>query len=109
MARAIADGLSRIDPEHASTYKANLATFLGNRLSMSFVNRNCKEFGLTNPVHVTLNGQGVAIAVTYSLIQQVAKGAAACTATTVNPQAGQQEGTQVNSMRRRWWQNPSGA
>jgi hypothetical protein len=87
----------------------NLATFLGNRLSMSFVNLNCKNFGLTNPVHVTLNGKGVAIAVSYRLIQQVAKGAAISTATTINPQAGQQEGSQVYSVRRHWWQNPSGA
>lgn len=87
----------------------NLATFLGNRLSMSFVNLNCAKFGLINPVHVTLNGQGVAIAVTYRLIQQVAKGAAIYNATTVNPQAGQQEGTQLRSTRRRWWQNASGA
>ena len=28
----------------------NLATFLGNRLSMSFTNLNCSNFGLTNPV-----------------------------------------------------------
>ena len=28
----------------------NLATFLGNRLSMSFTNLNCGDFGLTNPV-----------------------------------------------------------
>jgi len=87
----------------------NLATFLGNRLSMSFVNLNCKIFGLINPVHVTLNGEGVAIAVSYRLIQQVVKGAAIWTATTINPRAGQQEGTQVHSARRRWWQNPSGA
>jgi hypothetical protein len=87
----------------------NLATFLGNRLSMSFVNLNCGKFGLTNPVHVTLNGNGVATAVTYSLVQQVAKGAAVCTATTINAQAGQQAGTQVHSVRRRWWQNPAGA
>jgi zinc/manganese transport system substrate-binding protein len=29
MARAIADGLARLDPAHESAYKANLATFLG--------------------------------------------------------------------------------
>ncbi len=29
MARAIADGLTRLDPAHESAYKANLATFLG--------------------------------------------------------------------------------
>ena len=29
----------------------NLATFMGNRLSMSFTNLNCQNFGLTNPVN----------------------------------------------------------
>ncbi|MGH3262446.1 MAG: hypothetical protein ACRDNS_10650, partial [Trebonia sp.] len=38
----------------------NLATFLGNRLSMSFVNLGCAKYGLTNPVKVTLDGNGVA-------------------------------------------------
>ena len=38
----------------------NLATFLGNRLSMSFVNLNCANFGLTEQknvhVHIKVNG-----------------------------------------------------
>ena len=62
----------------------NLATFLGNRLSMSFINLGCATFGLTNPVTVTLDGNGVATAVTYSLAQQTAKGATAAT-TATNP------------------------
>ncbi len=84
----------------------NLATFLGNRLSMSFTNLNCGNFGLTNPVNVTLDGNGVAIAVTYNLTQQMAKGAAAGTA--VNPKAGQGTGTQSKGSRRFHWQNASG-
>ena len=48
----------------------NLATFLGNRLSMSFVNLGCANYGLTNPVNVTLDGNGVATAVSYTLTQQ---------------------------------------
>jgi hypothetical protein len=84
----------------------NLATFLGNRLSMSFTNLNCQNFGLKNPVTVTLDGNGVATAVTYSLTQQTAKGAG--TAAT-NPKAGQGTGTQSRGGRRHWWQNPSGA
>ncbi len=48
----------------------NLATFLGNRLNMSFTNLNCQNFGLKNPVTVTLDGNGVATAVTYSLTKQ---------------------------------------
>src|SRR6201996_9118195 len=57
----------------------NLATFLGNRLSMSFTNLNCANYGLTDPATPTLDGNGVATAVTYSLTQQTAKGAAAAT------------------------------
>ena len=37
----------------------NLFTFLANRLSMSFTNLGCQNFGLTNPVTVTLDGAGV--------------------------------------------------
>ncbi len=50
-----------------------LATFLGNRLSMSFVNLGCANFGLTNPVTVTLDGNMVATAVTYNTAEQTAK------------------------------------
>ncbi len=84
---------------------SNLATFLGNRLSMSFVNLGCANYGLTNPVNVTLNGNGVATAVTYNLTQQTAKGAAAV---TPNPAAGQTTGTQARGQRRHRFQNPGG-
>jgi hypothetical protein len=87
---------------------SNLATFLGNRLSMSFTNLNCGNFGLTDPVTVTLNGQGVATAVTYSLTQQTAKGAATTTTTSTNPTKGQTTGTQSKGGRRHFEQNPSG-
>jgi hypothetical protein len=50
----------------------NLATFMGNRLRMSFINLKCQDFGLTNPVSVTFNGKGVAAAVAYKTTQQVA-------------------------------------
>ncbi len=50
----------------------NLATFMGARLSASFMNLNCGNFGLQNPVMLSLNGQGVAIAVTYSTARQTA-------------------------------------
>ncbi len=56
-----------------------LATFMGNRLSMSFVNLGCANFGLTNPVTVTLDGNQVATAVTFSTAQQTAKAPAAAT------------------------------
>jgi len=83
----------------------NLATFLGNRLSMSFVNLGCSNYGVTNPVNVTLDGNAVATAVAYTLTQQTATGA---TAAAPNPMAGQGTGTQATGSRRNFWQNPSG-
>ena len=50
-----------------------LATFMGNRLSMSFVNLGCANFGLANPVTVTLDGNQVATAVAFNTAQQAAK------------------------------------
>ena len=57
----------------------NLFTFLANRLLMSFTNLNCQNFGLKNPVTVTLDGNGVAIAATLNVTQQTP------TATTGTP------------------------
>ena len=91
-----------------ATVGNNLATFLGNRLSMSFVNLGCSNYGLTNPVNVTLDGNGVATAVTYNLTQQAAKGAGTTTTTTTNPKAGEGTGTQARGSRRNRWVNPSG-
>jgi hypothetical protein len=84
-----------------------LATFMGNRLSMSFTNLNCGNFGLKNPVTVTLDGNAVATAVTYSLTQQAATGVAAA-GTGMNATAGQSTGTQARGPRRGFGQNPSG-
>ena len=53
----------------------NLLTFLANRLSMSFTNLACQNFGLTNPVTVTLNGQGAAIGATFNTTMQTARAA----------------------------------
>ncbi len=50
----------------------NLATFMGARLAASFTNLGCENFGLKNPVTVTVNGNGVATAVTYNTAQQQA-------------------------------------
>ncbi len=50
----------------------NLFTFLANRLSMSFTNLSCQSFGLTDPVTVTLDGNGVAVAATFDTAQQTA-------------------------------------
>jgi hypothetical protein len=52
----------------------NLLTFMANRLSMSFANLNCQNFGLKNPVNVTLDSNGVATAATFDTTQQVATG-----------------------------------
>ena len=52
----------------------NLFTFMANRLSMSFANLNCQNFGLTNPVTVTLDSNGVATAATFDTTQQVSAG-----------------------------------
>jgi hypothetical protein len=61
---------------------SNLFTFLANRLSMSFTNLNCQTFGLTNPVTVTLDGNGAATAATFNVTQQTATGTAAAPGTT---------------------------
>jgi len=51
----------------------NLFTFMANRLSMSFTNLGCQNFGLTNPVTVTVDGNGAATAATFSTTPQTAK------------------------------------
>ena len=48
----------------------NLFTFLANRLSMSFTNLACQNFGLTDPVTVTLDGNGAAVAATFNTTVQ---------------------------------------
>ncbi len=57
----------------------NLFTFLANRLSMSFTNLGCQNFGLTNPVTVTLDGAGAAIAATFNTTPQTASGSGTAT------------------------------
>jgi hypothetical protein len=49
----------------------NLFTFMAARLSASFTNLGCDAFGLRNTVNLSLDGQGVAVAATLSLIRQV--------------------------------------
>ena len=63
----------------------NLANFLAARLSGSFGNLNCQNFGLTNPVTLTVGGGGVATAATFNTAQQTAK----VTGTTRGAGAGQ--------------------
>jgi len=52
----------------------NLFTFLANRLSMSFTNLACQNFGLTDPVTVSLDGNGAAVAATFNTTPQTATG-----------------------------------
>ena len=77
----------------------NLLTFLANRLNMSFTNLNCQNFGLKNPVTVTLNGNAVAIAATFNTTAQKATAAA----TPAMPAAGQRIGRPGHRL-----MNPSG-
>jgi hypothetical protein len=49
-----------------------LANFLAARENASFTNLNCQNFGLTNPVTLTLDGGGVAIGATYNTTTQTA-------------------------------------
>ncbi|MBV9448085.1 MAG: hypothetical protein JO345_19555 [Streptosporangiaceae bacterium] len=48
----------------------NLFTFLAARLSMSFTNLGCQNFGLKNPVNLTLDGNGVAINASINVMTQ---------------------------------------
>ena len=66
----------------------NLANFLAARESGSFGNLNCQNFGLTNPVTLTVDGNGVATAATFNTAQQTAK----VTGTTTGAGAGQAGG-----------------
>ncbi len=71
----------------------NLATFLAARLSGSFDNLNCKTYGLTNPVTLTLDGNGVATAATFNTTQEKAK------------VAGGGNGRHHGAGRHNWWAN----
>ena len=50
----------------------NLADFLAARLSGSFDNLNCKNYGLTNPVTLTTDDDGVATGATFNTTPQKA-------------------------------------
>ena len=77
----------------------NLLTFLANRLSMSFTNLACQNFGLTDPVTVTLDGNGAAVAATFNTtVQQATSAGAAAT-----PAQGQRKGRSHHQR-----MNPSG-
>jgi hypothetical protein len=85
----------------------NLFTFLANRLSMSFTNLNCQDFGLTNPVTVTLDGNGVAVAATFNTTQQTATNTSA--SPPASPPGSTAPGWRHHRGRRHHrWMNPSG-
>ena len=78
---------------------SNLLTFLANRLNMSFTNLACQNFGFTNPVTVTLNGAGVAVAADFNTTPQEP----ANTTASEMPAAGQRKGRSDHEL-----MNPSG-
>ncbi|HKT03206.1 MAG TPA: hypothetical protein VJT31_27070, partial [Rugosimonospora sp.] len=59
----------------------NLFTFLAQRGSASFTNLNCQNFGLKNPITLTVDGNGVVIAATFTA------GGAATTGASAAPSA----------------------
>jgi len=69
---------------------------------MSFTNLNCQNFGLTNPVTVTLDGNGVATAATFNTAQQTATNTGAGAGTP--PPPGHRRGRRGHTL-----MNPSGA
>jgi hypothetical protein len=83
----------------------NLFTFMANRMSMSFVNLACANFGLTNPVTVTLDGNGVATAATFNTTQQTAKNTATPVAT---PNSGGPGSHNRTGRLHHWLMDPSG-
>jgi hypothetical protein len=52
----------------------NLLTFMASELNMAFTNLGCQQFGLTNPVTVSRNRAGVAVAATFNASAQTASG-----------------------------------
>jgi hypothetical protein len=94
-----------------ATIGDNLATFMGNRLSMSFANLGCTNFGLTDPATVTLDANQVATAVSYNVGQQKATLQAAGDP-TASPSAGGGNGSSGPPTKRHRrghkYQDPSG-
>ena len=52
----------------------NLLTFMANELNTSFTNLGCQHFRLTNPVTVSRNRAGAAVAATFNASTQTASG-----------------------------------
>jgi hypothetical protein len=72
----------------------NLADFLAARLSGSFDNLNCKNYGLTDPVTLTTNDDGVATGATFDTTPQKA---------SVNAVGGNGRRHHHGAGRHNWW------
>jgi hypothetical protein len=83
----------------------NLLTFMANRLSMSFVDLACANFGLTNPITVTLNSAGEAVAATFNTTQQTATNTATAVAM---PGSGLPGSHNRVGRKHHWLMDPSG-
>ena len=66
------ENLLAVAPSPVPTVGDTLYTFLANRLASSFNNLNCKNFGLTNPVAVVVNGARAATQATLNTTPQTA-------------------------------------
>jgi hypothetical protein len=88
-------------PSPVTAVGDNLFTFLANRLSMSFTNLNCQNFGLTDPVTVSLNDAGAAVDANFNATQQSTASASA--SASAAPSQGHHQGR-----RHHQWMNPSG-
>jgi hypothetical protein len=68
----LADNASRLSatPSPVPSEGTNLLTFMAARLSASFANLGCGEYGLKDTVQLALDGRGVPAAVTLVLDQQ---------------------------------------
>jgi hypothetical protein len=90
-------------PSPVTAVGDNLLTFMANRLNMSFTNLACQNFGLTQPVTVTLNAAGAAVAATFNTAPQTATNTATRGMPGGMPGWGQRRGRQHHRM-----DNPSG-
>ena len=86
----------------------NLLTFMANRLNMSFINLACQNFGLTNPVTVTLNGDGAATAATFNTTPQTAQNTTARAMPGQAPQGNQPDRGHRKGRNHHELMNPSG-
>jgi hypothetical protein len=63
----------------------NLLAFMADELNKTFTSLACQNFGLTNPVTVTRNGMGAAVAATFNTSVQTATVQTATVQTATNP------------------------